>query len=369
MQVLGLMSGTSLDAIDLAVIDTDGVTIGGVGPAAGAALGAETRAALRLAAAVLAPWRPGQPVPSEVVAAEALVTAAHEAAIAAFLAAHKDLGIALIGFHGQTILHRPELGFTWQLGDPQALADRFRLPVVGRFRVCDVAAGGQGAPFVPLYHQALVAGLDGRQGPVAVVNLGGVANVTWIAPGIPPLAFDTGPANALLDDWALVHTGQPVDRDGRLAAAGRVDPGRLARLLDHPFFARPVPKSLDRDDFSAAPLAGLSAADGAATLAAFTVESLALALDHMPEPPGRWLIAGGGRHNPVLMAGLAARLAPVPVASVEAVGWRGDWLEAEAFGFLAARSLAGLPLSLPTTTGVGRPMPGGQLFRPSLPSR
>ncbi len=369
MKVLGLMAGTSLDAIDLAVIETDGVTIGGLGPAGARPLDGGTRAALRQAAAALATWQPGEPLPAPAATAEALVTAAHEAAITAFLAAHEALAFDLIGFHGQTILHRPDQRFTWQLGDPQALADRFGRPVVGHFRQADVAAGGQGAPFVPLYHQALTARLTDCPGPVAVVNLGGVANVTWITPGAAPIAFDTGPANALLDDWALHHTGQPIDRDGRLAAVGQVDRGALAALLAHPFFARPAPKSLDRDAFGSGPLTGLSAADGAATLAAFTIESLAGAVAHMPAAPARWLIAGGGRHNPVLMRGLAARLAPAAVAPVEAVGWRGDSLEAEAFGFLAARSVAGLPLSLPSTTGVARPMPGGQLFRPSLVSR
>ena len=197
--------------------------------------------------------------------------------------------------------------------------------------------------------------------PVCVLNIGGIANLTWIGDDAL-LAFDTGPGNALLDDWTLRHTGQPFDRDGALAAAGTVEPSAVAAYLAHPFFDRAPPKSLDRLDFDLAPAASLAPADGAATLAAVTCEAVAGAVRHLPEAPRRWLVSGGGRHNPVLMRGLAAAL-PAPVAAVEAVGWNGDAVEAQAFAFLAVRSLAGLALSLPTTTGVARPTPGGRLFR------
>jgi anhydro-N-acetylmuramic acid kinase len=269
--------------------------------------------------------------------------------------------VAVIGFHGHTILHRPDARRTWQIGDGALLARLTGIDVVADFRAADVAAGGQGAPFAPLYHAALCHALDK---PVAVLNLGGVGNVTWIGADDRLLAFDTGPGNALLDDWAQRHTGKPCDENGALAAAGRVDAAVLGRLLGHPYFAKAPPKSLDRDDFTADAVAGLSAADGAATLAAFTCGAVAAARAHFPAPARRWVVTGGGRHNPVLMRGLAAALR-VPVEPIEAIGADGDVLEAQAFAFLAVRSLRGLPLSVPGTTGVPRPMPGGRLFKAS----
>ncbi len=217
---------------------------------------------------------------------------------------------------------------------------------------------------MPLYHAALAARLVK---PLAILNIGGVANVTWL--GVEEgaiLAFDTGPGNAPIDDWALRHLGQPVDRDGMLARSGRIDATRLAAFLAHPFFDRTPPKSLDRDDFAAFDDAGmipgeLGAADGAATLTAMTAAAVACAAAHFPAPVNRWLVTGGGRHNPVLMAKLT-RLLAAPVAPVEAAGWDGDALEAQAFAYLAVRSREGLPLSLPSTTGVTRPMTGGRFF-------
>ena len=267
--------------------------------------------------------------------------------------------VGLLGFHGQTVLHEPEKGRTWQIGDGGLLARLTGIDTVSDFRSADVANGGQGAPFVPLYHQALAAALPER--PLAVLNLGGVGNVTWVGTGPEDLvAFDTGPGNALVDDWALRHTGRPVDEDGRLARSGRVDGPALAALMQHPYFDRPAPKSLDRDAFDAAPVAGLSPADGAATLVAFTAAAVARSRDILPAAPRRWLVTGGGRRNPAVMAALAEALGQ-PVAPVESVGWDGDVLEAQAFAYLAVRSLAGLPLSLPTTTGVARPTCGGRL--------
>ncbi|MCF4164524.1 anhydro-N-acetylmuramic acid kinase [Zavarzinia compransoris] len=365
MKALGLMSGTSLDGIDLAVIETDGERVVALGPVTTVAHLPATRAACREASRLAADWRNGDPVPAAVADAEARITEAHRLAIHHFLD-QAGAGIDVIGFHGQTIMHRPGAGLTWQIGDGQALADEFGIDVVGQMRLADVGAGGQGAPLAPLYHRALARDLAG---PVAVLNLGGVGNVTWIGEGeAEPVAFDTGPGNALIDDWALQHTGVPVDRDGALAAAGRVHHDVLSAMMDHPFFDQPAPKSLDRDDFTPAPARGLSAADGAATLTAFTVETVAMAGRHFPAPVTRMLVTGGGRLNPVLMAMLERRLG-VPVEPVEAVGWRGDSLEAEAFGFLAVRSRMGLPLSVPGTTGVPRPLTGGQLFRPRRMSR
>jgi anhydro-N-acetylmuramic acid kinase len=354
-RAIGLMSGTSLDGIDVALIETDGEARVVAGPALTLPYDPGLRRRLQ---AVLG----GK---GEVAEVERALTLAHAEAVRALVARHGVSGAELIGFHGHTILHRPEQRRTWQIGDGVLLAAETGLDVVCDFRSADVAAGGEGAPLVPLYHAALAGALER---PLAVLNLGGVGNVTWIgtAPG-DILAFDTGPANALIDDWALAHTGEPVDRDGALARAGRVDAAHLDRFLAHPFFARRPPKSLDRDDFAGFVPAGLAAADGAATLTAMTAAAVARAVEHFPAPAQRWLVTGGGRHNPALMAELARRLGR-PVEPVEAAGWNGDALEAQAFAYLAVRSRAGLPLSLPSTTGVPTPMRGGVLRRAPVAS-
>ncbi|MGH7051457.1 MAG: anhydro-N-acetylmuramic acid kinase, partial [Acetobacteraceae bacterium] len=275
----------------------------------------------------------------------------------------------LIGMHGQTILHRPDQARTWQIGDAAWLADVTNLPVVHDFRAADVEAGGQGAPLAPVFHAALAADFPS---PLAILNIGGVANVTWIGPaGIGRerrlTAMDTGPGNGPLDDWVRRRTGQAFDAEGRLAGSGWPDESVLERLMADPWFARPGPKSLDRLAFSATLAASglddLSAADGAATLAAFTARAVAIAT--LPAPPLRWLVAGGGRHNPAIMAALRAAIT-APLAPVETVGWDGDALEAQCFGFLAARAQAGLPLSFPETTGVRAPLCGGRMVRPRV---
>ena len=349
-RVIGLMSGTSLDGIDAAFVETDGETIVQSGPFLTLPYDRALRDALR---AVL-----GGKGPTDAV--ERQLTEAHEAAVRRLIERH-DLGaIDLVGFHGHTILHEPQQRRTWQLGDSASLAKQLGIDVVGDFRVADVAAGGEGAPFVPAYHAALATTLER---PLAILNIGGVANVTWIgADDDAVLAFDTGPGNAPIDDWVLTHTGEAVDYGGALAAAGRVDEGLVTHFMAHPYFARRSPKSLDRDEFAGFRPEGLSLEDGAATLTAMTAASVAAAPPQFPAPARRWLVTGGGRHNPVLMQMLAARLG-APVAPVEAVGWEGDALEAQAFAYLAVRSLKGLPLSFPGTTGVPQPMTGGKLYK------
>ena len=351
-RAIGLMSGTSIDGVDVAWLSTDGERIGETGPFATYPYSDEERGIIRSALGESSAPEP----------AVRAVTEAHVRAVAAFLDDHPGLRdeTDVVGFHGQTIFHDPANRLTVQIGDAQALADGIGLPVVHDFRSADVAEGGQGAPLAPLYHLALAGELEQ---PLAVLNLGGVGNVTWIGPDASPIAFDTGPANALIDDWIGAHGGGCFDEDGRTAAAGKVDGSRLRDWLTDPYFLRLPPKSLDRNDF-AVTAEGLSLADGAATLTAFTVETVALALNHMPSPPRRWLVTGGGRLNAHIMSELAKRLG-VPVEPVEAVGWNGDALEAQAFAYLAVRSLRGLPLSLPTTTGVPRPIPGGRLVQTS----
>ncbi len=356
------MSGTSMDGVDAALIETDGERVLSFGPALTLRYAPDQRATLR--AAISAAMGEGTSSTNAAIAeAEALLTATHAAAIAKTIdaAGFSAADIHYAGFHGQTVLHRPAQRLTWQIGDGDALAAEAGVDIVYDFRTADVQAGGQGAPLVPLYHQALVAGLR-TELPVAVLNIGGVANVTWVGPDGALLAFDTGPGNAALDDWALQHTGKPIDEDGQLAMGGRVDKTVLTAMLDNPWFDAAPPKSLDRMDFTTAPVRGLSAEDGAATLTAFTAWTVALAARHFPAPATRWLVCGGGRRNPVMMAALHEAL-QTPVEPVEAVGWRGDFLEAEAFAFLAARHLRGLPLSVPTTTGVPHPLTGGKLAR------
>jgi anhydro-N-acetylmuramic acid kinase len=282
--------------------------------------------------------------------------------------------VDVVGFHGHIILHEPWLGRTIQIGDGARLAGRIGIDVVNEFRIDDVAAGGQGAPLVPLFHAAMSRDVGW---PVAVLNIGGVANVTWIGQAFDPLdpagtadeilAFDCGPGNALLDDWVFRHTGRHWDQDGALAAAGTPDRDVVDRFLMAPYFDRPPPKSLDRNDFRLDDVADFAPADGAATLAQFTARAVAVAARWFPAPVTRWLVCGGGRRNPVLMGELADALG-MRVEPVEAIGWDGDALEAQAFAWLAVRSLAGLPLTLPTTTGVSAAMTGGRLHRYAEPA-
>jgi anhydro-N-acetylmuramic acid kinase len=268
--------------------------------------------------------------------------------------------VALLGFHGQTILHRPERHWTWQIGDGALLAQLTGIDVINDFRTADVKAGGQGAPLMPLYH-AVLARRSGRPEPLVVVNIGGVAQVTYIGDDLI-LAFDTGPGNAPIDDWMHRHCGKPVDEEGRFAATGKVDSAALDAMLADPFFDRVPPKSLDRMDFGIEAVEALSPADGAATLTAFTAASLARAREYFPASAQTWIVSGGGRHNATLMAMLRARV-NVSVDSAEEVGWNGDSLEAQGFAYLAARSKKGLALSLPSTTGVKQPVTGGRFYK------
>ena len=358
LTAIGVISGTSMDAIDVSLVTSDGRDAVLFGAGASYPYRDETRRALQ---AVIADAERASSEP--LTELEAAVTADHLAAIRSYAADQRlDFSaIDLVGLHGQTIYHRPQMRFTRQLIDGQAVADALGIPAVDRFRDADVAAGGEGAPFAPLWHRALAQGLEQ---PVMVLNLGGVANVSYID-GNTVIAFDTGPASAILDDFVLRRLGRPYDADGALAASGRVHEDLLAGFMANPFFDRPAPKSLDRNDFHrrAQVVEALSDADGAATLAAFTIESIVASLRHVPRPPKRWLVGGGGRLNLHFMARLGARLG-VPVEPVEAVGWDGDALEAQIFAYFAIRSVKGLPLSLPSTTGVPQPMTGGRLHRP-----
>ena len=345
---LGVMSGTSMDGIDVAWLEGDGEHIKEVGP--GALYPYPENVAVRLRAVIADPSLLDATLERD-------VTDAHCTAVEAYLATHA-ITPALIGLHGQTVLHRPAQRLTRQLCDGAYAARRLGVDVVCDFRSADVAAGGEGAPLAPLYHEAITAGLAR---PLMVLNWGGVGNVTYL--GAEIIAFDTGPANALIDDFLRHRLGLSYDENGALAAQGRVDEALVSAWMADPYFRRPAPKSLDRNHFhtATAQVERLSDCDGAATLAAFTVEATAAALKRVPAPPHRWLVCGGGRKNAVLMGSLQARLG-VPVEPIEAIGQDGDFVEAACFAHLALRSRRGLPLSLPTTTGAPVPMTGGVYF-------
>jgi anhydro-N-acetylmuramic acid kinase len=369
MRVLGFMTGTSLDAVDMAILETDGETISAFGPAGERKLSVATRSLIETATADALAWSRGADPPTSFQVAAAAIADEHLVAAGEFLCAHslsaRDLD--LVGFHGQTVLHQPSggtrsVGRTVQLGDAQRVATGLGVPVAYDFRSADVAAGGQGAPLAPIYHEALVD-WSALERPIAVLNLGGVGNVTLVGEVGNFEAFDTGPANGMIDLLVQARTGARCDTDGALARAGRVDEAVLTRYLDHPYFRRAGAKSLDRFDFSLDAVAALSLEDAAATLTAFAAEATAMGVAACSRQPSKVIVCGGGRRNPVLMAAIAA-LVGMPVVTAESVGWRGDSIEAEAFAYLAARTRRGLPISFPGTTGVSAPLTGGCIAAP-----
>jgi len=357
VRALGAMSGTSLDGVDAAVVETDGKEIFEFGPSRYRPYSGDERAVLR---AALGKW-PGD----DLDAAEKVVETAHIEALSGFEA------IDLVGFHGQTLAHDPRGRGTHQIGNGAQLADALGVPVVSDFRTADVNLGGEGAPLAPFFHFACAKWI-GASEPLAFLNLGGVGNITWIDPGKAKpddegalLAFDTGPANAPINDLVQERLGFDFDRDGALARKGRVEDGALELFLDDPYFFRMPPKSLDRDAFS--DMIGLvhelSDADATATLTAMVAAAVMRGVEHCPTPPGRMLVTGGGRKNPVMMQMLAAAL-DCPVMPVEEVGLDGDMLEAQAFAYLAVRVARGLPTSCPSTTGVRAAVGGGEISTP-----
>lgn len=356
------MSGTSLDGIDVALVKTDGESRIERGPARTFAYASDQRQALASALRKAVQLKTREERPADLADVEKALTEWHAAAVQKF---REELGLGasdidLVGFHGQTVLHRPERQLTVQLGDGELLAGLTGVPVIFDMRAADVAAGGQGAPLVPVYHRALASSI--RERPVAFVNIGGVANVTWIGRAGDLLAFDTGPGNALMDDWALRHTGASSDMDGRLALRGKINEGVVAQFLGDSYFEEPPPKSLDRNSFASIDLTGLSTEDGAATLVAVTAKTIALAADWFPEQPAQWIICGGGRKNPAIMAAL--RKAKPMIRTAEDAGFDGDAMEAEAWAYLAVRCFLRLPISFPGTTRAPSPLTGGRLALP-----
>ncbi|MFH1158567.1 MAG: anhydro-N-acetylmuramic acid kinase [Pseudomonadota bacterium] len=352
-RVIGLMSGTSLDGIDVALLRTDGEEHIECEAFLTVPYDDKLRSEIRACFGT-----PPEQLGRTEGAARAL-TVAHAEAVHELLEKRRVRpdDVDLIGFHGQTVSHAPDKGWTCQIGDGALMASMTGITVVNDFRTADVRAGGQGAPLVPVYHQALA---DKLEKPVVFLNIGGVANVTYVGRKGELIAFDTGPGNALIDDWMLRKTGSKFDAEGKIALSGKVDEAVLKELLSHPYFSAVPPKSLDRNAFVSQAWEKLSVADGAATLSAFTVQSIVLACSHFPGQPKQWIVAGGGRKNRFLMEQLEKRL-NAPVSSIDKLGLNGDAIEAEAFGYLAVRSVKGLPISFPKTTGAKKPMTGGKL--------
>lgn len=350
---LGLMSGTSMDGIDAAIIITDGHKILSTGVGEFFPYTETFRGKLRQ---LIKGYGDKAEVTKE-------LTELHSEAVHKLLekAGEHKSSIDFIGFHGHTIYHNPKELVTIQIGDGALLKQLTGIKVVNDFRTKDVKSGGQGAPLVPIYHQALMAG---QALPIVVVNIGGVANVTWIGEKEGDLlAFDTGPGNALLDDWVYSKTGKNYDAGGILAKSGKVDGSLLANFMQDKYFSIIPPKSLDRNNFQGI-MDGykITREDGAATLAAFTAESISAASIYFPQKVSKWLIAGGGRHNAAIMQQLRDKLAE-PVINIDELGINGDMLEAQAFAFLAVRTVLGLPISFPGTTGVKEPVVGGVLYK------
>ncbi len=358
---IGLMSGTSMDGIDAAILKTDGERFIEFGPALTVPYEDVFKSKLRR---VLGPV--GRAAPG-ITNIERYLTILHADAVGALLKqAELDVeDIDLVGFHGHTIHHNPGAGITVQLGESQLLADWLGIPVVGDFRARDIAAGGEGAPLAPVFHAALARANPKIQLPCAVLNIGGVSNVTWIGEGEDEiLAFDTGPGNAPLNDWVRAHDGGDMDVDGALAAKGQPNNDVLNAMMAHDYFDRKPPKSLDRQEFSNDCVADLNVEDGAATLSALTAHAAARAVEHFPQPPKLWVVTGGGCHNPEIMKYLRSLL-DTPVHAADAVGWDSDAMEAQAFAYLATRAERWLPITFPTTTRAPGPLSGGTEFHPT----
>lgn len=358
LTALGLMSGTSMDGVDAALLVTDGVDVFEYGKALNRPYDMNMRADLRSVTGRGA-CRNGERLKD----IERKMTLFHAQVVSELLdaAGLRAQDVDVIGFHGHTVFHSPAEHVSVQIGDGDLLAKQTGIPVVNRFRNADIANGGQGGPMMASYHAALARDLEK---PIAILNIGGVAKMTWIGENGELLAFDTGPGNALLDDWMMKKHGTNMDFDGNTAASGTVNEKIVAALMKAPYFKKQPPKALDRDEFSVKAveqLAGESVADGAATLTAFSAQAAAqAAADFMPKPAKRWIVCGGGAHNPTMVRFLRQR-SGAEILLAREIGWNGDFLEAQGYAFLAARSLFGLPISFPATTGVPHSMCGGAL--------
>jgi anhydro-N-acetylmuramic acid kinase len=371
LRAIGLMSGTSMDGIDVAALETDGVTVSATGPSLSLPYEAEFRRRIEAALETAKSIVKREERPGDLANLERDITLRHERAVRAFLDAASPTWrkIDVIGFHGQTVLHRPHLGMTVQLGDGALLADETGIAVVHDMRANDMISGGQGAPLVPAYHAALARSLPDEfadDHPIVFVNIGGISNITYVPASGDPIAFDTGPGNTLIDQWVSREGGVPFDAGGAIASEGGINRSVVSRYLDNKFFERSGPKSLDRNDFTLDLARGLELADGARTLAAVSAAAILKSVDHLPERPKLWVVCGGGRKNPHIVGDLSAGAEKnnAKVIVAEDARLDGDATEAEAWAYLAVRSTKKLPLTFPTTTGCREPVTGGVLNKP-----
>ena len=361
-RVLGLMSGTSMDGIDAALLDTNGEELVQAKAHAFYPYNKQDKHYLQKALEAGHLWHTHEKPPPAVAKAHHHLTQKHIEAVQQFLRHHnlKAHHCDAIGFHGHTITHRPREGRCEQIGDGHHLASKTGIPVVGNFRQNDMQHGGQGAPLVPVYHRAIATQLTPR--PMAFVNIGGITNITWLGDKGEMLAFDTGPGNALLDQWMVQHHGKFMDKDGLLSRQGTVDEVWLKAFMNHPYFQKAPPKSLDRLTFPFHLCHNLKKSSAPITLAQIPALGLKRACAHVPLSPRLWIICGGGRHNPAIMRAIKNTLSGT-VMTAEEKGLKGDTIEAQAFAYLAVRSLRGLPLTYPSTTGVHAPVGGGVVYK------
>lgn len=362
--ILGLMSGTSMDGVDLAIVETDGEGVIRLGPSGFMPYEPEERALITQAIKDAVYVSQSHERAGCLKACEDMVTQRHILAVQNFLNTYQG-PVDAIAFHGQTVLHRPNKTLTIQLGHGQALSNAIGKPVIYDFRQNDMRFGGQGAPLVPVFHQALVEATPDLDEPAVVINIGGVANITYIERHKPPLACDVGPGNALIDDYVLQHFGKPYDEGGQLAAKGHVNSLIVETFLENSFFKKAPPKSLDRNAFNNTIVSRLEPHDGVATLTALTAQAIAAITIHLPNLPKTWVIAGGGAFNLTLINMLKAALTTKMILASD-LGWSLESLEAQAFAYLGARHLKGLPLTFPSTTGVSKPVTGGVLVKPVI---
>lgn len=364
---IGLMSGTSMDGIDIALLRTDGEGVVERGPSMGVAYDAAFRERLKQALVEARELAERTDRFGDLGAVERNLTIRHAVAVSDFI--HRNgleaAEIDVIGFHGQTVLHRPDQALTVQLGDGQLLADLTGIPVVYDMRANDMVHGGQGAPLIPAYHQALARGVDGFQATI-FVNIGGISNLTFIGTTGDVVAYDSGPGNTLIDQWVEKHTGRAFDEGGEIAGRGHVVAKLADRYLAHAFFSANRRRSLDRNDFLPPEASEISVEDGARTLAYVTAAAILKSASHLPETPRQYVVCGGGRHNATIMAHLRELAAQTgaEVVSAETLGFDGDAMEAEAWAYLAVRSERGLALTYPGTTGVSHPVTGGIRVQP-----
>jgi anhydro-N-acetylmuramic acid kinase len=370
LRAIGLMSGTSMDGIDVAALETDGETVSARGPSLSVPYEAAFRRRIERALETAKSIKKREERPGDLAVLEREITLRHARAVRDFLdAAPPEWSKPdVIGFHGQTVLHRPEQALTVQLGDGALLADETGIPVVYDMRANDMVHGGQGAPLVPAYHAALAHSLPARfetSYPMVFVNIGGISNITFVPKSGDPIAFDTGPGNTLIDQWVSREGGVPFDANGAIAIEGGVDRAIVSRYLDNKFFEKIGPKSLDRSDFTLDLARGLELADGARTLAAVSAAAILRSVEHLPEKPQLWIVCGGGRKNPHMVGDLRAGAEREGAKAIVAEDAKldGDATEAEAWAYLAVRSLKKLPLTFPTTTGCREPVTGGVLTK------